>query len=421
MLTEPLAIHGSTGPRLSVASTRASWVRYLDTGSRDPAHALGTWLESTVLHDNDVVGLRWQSGFFSAGALGYFVPLMARLRASNGIVRLLIGSNDGTTSRADVEALLLAVGPPRGHLRVGIVNFENAYFHPKTVHVVRDDGSEAAYVGSANLTSSGATSLHIEAAIALDTRNGDDRGVLADVAQAVDLWFETMPEGLYLVQLPDDLDELVTAGILNVPRAILAPRPGSSGAWRPGAAARLAGLVRLPPLGLGLSVVPPATIVAGTPGPPQVVPRITARVAATRRPTVAEQWDKPLTVSDAQRKSTGNQRGSITLVRAGHPINAQRYFRYQLFANARWLTGTTRTGEPMEIAAVPFRVRFLGRNLGTMDLQVTYAPNREASQDNYTSLLHLGALAPYILHSDVTGHRLELTRSTSGTFGLSIT
>ncbi len=396
-------------------------MRYLDTGSRDPAHALGTWLESTVLHDNDVVALRWQSGFYGAASLGYFVPLMTRLRASDGTVRLLIGSNDGTTSRADVEAILLAVGPSRNELRVGIVNFENAYFHPKTVHVVRDDGSEAAYVGSANLTPSGTTSLHVEAGIVLDTREDDEHEVVADVARAVDLWFETMPEGLYLVQSPDDLDELVTAGILNVPRAILAPRPGAPGAWRPGAAARLARLVALPPLGLDLSVAPPATIVAGAPSSPQVVPRITARVAAPRRQTVAQQWDKPLTVSDAQRKPRGNQRGSITLVRAGHPIDAQRYFRYQLFASVPWLIGATRTGERIQIATVPFAVHFLGRNLGNMDLEVTYAPSREASQANYTSLLHLGALAPYILNSDVTGHTLELTRSTTGAFALSIT
>ena len=95
----------------------------------------------------------------------------------------------GMTQRDDVEALLAAAGPPRKNLRVGIVSFSNGYFHPKTVHIVRGDRSAAAYVGSANLTQNGVTSLNIEAGLLLDGLQGDDASVLDEIAGAIDWWF----------------------------------------------------------------------------------------------------------------------------------------------------------------------------------------------------------------------------------------
>jgi hypothetical protein len=97
-----------------------------------------------------------QSGFFGAEALGYFVEVFDRVANMDGTLSVLVGSNDGTTKRRDVELLLQLAGPPRDGCRLGVVAFDNAYFHPKTFHFERSDGSEAAYVGSANLTKSGA-------------------------------------------------------------------------------------------------------------------------------------------------------------------------------------------------------------------------------------------------------------------------
>lgn len=145
--------------------------------------------------------------------------------------------------------------------------------------------------------------------------------------------------------------------------------------------------------------------------------------ATTRRESSAGavQWWKPLTRSDAQRKSAGNQRGSITLVQANHKINAQRFFRYELFKKAKWRPAKTRTGERREAASIPFRVNFLGRDLGVLELSVSYAPNREASQKNYTSLLHLGPLVENFKAKDVTGKWLRVARTADGAYTLSIT
>ena len=132
------------------------------------------------------------------------------------------------------------------------------------------------------------------------------------------------------------------------------------------------------------------------------------------------QWTKTLTRSDAQRKRVGNQRGSITLVRAGHQINPQTYFRNQFFGNANWFLDTTSTGETREEAVISFNVEFLGTPLGTIDLTVTYAANREANQANYTSLLHLGPLGSYFTAHNVTGKLLVLDRNADGSYALTI-
>jgi NgoFVII restriction endonuclease N-terminal PLD domain len=393
-------------------------VQYIDTASRDPRGTLGAWLDAHVVRDSSVNALRWQTGFFGAGSLGYFAALMTRLRASDRVLHVLVGSNDGATTRSDLETLLVLAGPPRKNQRIGIVSFENAYFHSKTIHLAREDDSSAAYVGSANLTGSGVTSLHVEAGIVLDTRKGDDPNVLAEIAAAVDWWFQGPRQGLNQITAPTDLDGLVSTGVLNVPRPVLAARPSLKGQRTASSGGRLAPLVKAPPLPAGVKVTQPATIVALPPAASPVVPT----VGAPSKKTVAAQWGKTLTRSDAQRKAVGNQRGSITLTRAGHQINAQTYFRRQFFSSGNWVAGITRTGEPREIAVIPFEVTFLGSNLGTLPIEVSFAPNREATQANYTSLLHLGtgSLAQHFIRRDVEGRWLELKRRTDGTYSLSI-
>ena len=56
---------------------------------------------------------------------------------------------------------------------------------------------------------------------------------------------------------------------------------------------------------------------------------------------------------------------------------------------------------------------FLGEALGTLELDVSYAPNREAAQGNYTTLLHLGALAPYFVQKTSKGAKLPSRERTT--------
>lgn len=363
-------------------------MRYIDTGAREPQHSLGYWLKQAVGDKPRIRALRWQTGFFAADALGFFKPAFDLAKTHDRTTRLLVGANDGMTLRSDVVALLQATGGRRRNLQMGIVNFGNAYFHPKTIHVEREDGSTAAYVGSANLTRSG-VSVHVEAGILLDSRDGDDPQILSDIAHAVDWWFAEPRPGFNSIAKLSDVDALVTEGVLSVEPPPGIKRDGSSG---PAAGEKLGSLIKIPPW----SVETPALQVP----------------AAT--------WSKKLTVSDAQRKRAGNQRGSVALVQAGHAINAQSYFRHNLFKDAKWRAERTRTGEIRQVANIPFNVTMLGQPIGGLNLVISYASNREASQANYTSLLHLGDLTDYFRRFDLTGQWLRISRRADGQFDLSI-
>jgi NgoFVII restriction endonuclease len=160
-------------------------MRYLDTGSRDATQAVGAWLQNELTPD--VIEVRWQSGFFAADGLGVFAPTLRRLASDDRTVKALIGSNDGETPRDHVLQLMKLLGVPRSRAELGVVSYSGgAYFHPKVYHLRRTDGSQGAYVGSANLTASGIASLHIEAGVVLDTRDDDPTEVLDQVATAID-------------------------------------------------------------------------------------------------------------------------------------------------------------------------------------------------------------------------------------------
>ncbi|MFZ0424241.1 MAG: hypothetical protein WAL80_15310 [Xanthobacteraceae bacterium] len=379
-------------------------MRYIDTGSRDPAHALGHWLKSAVELDSSVAEVRWQAGFFSSVPLAYFEAAMKRLAQANGVLRLLVGSNGGETQRADIETLLTFSGPPRSRRQIGIVKFNNAFFHPKTIHIVRTDGSEAAYVGSANLTSQGVNGLHVEGGILLDTKDGDDGAVVARIKQAIDWWFAKSPEGLNLVSKSSDLDALVQAGILDVQPAIPVPSVLSKNA-------KLSLVANLKPL-LTIPIVL-------TPAP--VMPTKAGAVNVTAAASAVAQWSKKLSPSDAQRKKSGNQRGGITLVGAGYPINWKTYFRNDFFKSVPWKLDPKKPGKKREHCFVPFHVNFLGKPMGKVSIEISHDKDRESGQSNYTSELHLGPVlsTQFKLH-DVTGRTLDLVRDSTGAFSMSI-
>lgn len=142
-------------------------MKYHDTGSRDPSEALSTWLQEVI--NDEVSEFRVQTGYFSAKALGLILPVLERGAQSDLLTNCLLGSNNASTLKIHVEKLYELLGMPRTNAHLGIVSFGTGLFHPKAYHIRRNDGSQAAYVGSANLTREG-LALNIEAAISLDTR-----------------------------------------------------------------------------------------------------------------------------------------------------------------------------------------------------------------------------------------------------------
>lgn len=197
-------------------------MKYLDSGSRDDSQSLAGWLQSVL--SESVAELRLQSGFFSLNGIGLLIPTLEKAAELDRPTKILIGSNDMSTLRDDVKALVGFMGVPRPAASLGIVSFSGAFFHPKTYHITRTDGSQAAFVGSANLTASG-LALHVEAGVALDTREGDSTHQLSNIAAAVDRWFAEERPGLSLITDTDSVDALAETQILAVARP---PKPKSS-------------------------------------------------------------------------------------------------------------------------------------------------------------------------------------------------
>lgn len=194
-------------------------MKYIDNSHGDPHEQdLLPWLRSVLTED--VVGIRWQSGFFEARVLGVFIRTFERLARDKHEASILVGSNNGETNVAAVHELVDALELPRPDARLGVVRYANAFYHPKTIHLYFRGDRQVAYVGSSNLTSPGINGQNIEAGVVLDTDEGDPTDLLDQIARAVDKWFAPSPDeppvdGLFLVQYRDDADRLLKRGILT--------------------------------------------------------------------------------------------------------------------------------------------------------------------------------------------------------------
>lgn len=395
-------------------------VRYIDSGVRDAAEALGTWLGAELLGPSSVKALRVQSGFFSADALGYFEDALQELQQADGHTRFLIGSNDGVTPKSAVADLLAVVGAPRAGSRVGVVSYQTGYFHPKVVHIERTDGTHTAYVGSANLTGAGVTSLHVEAGLILDTALNDRRAVLDSIAQAIDDWFDTSRIGLYEVAVDADLDPLVRGQVIDVsppPRTKrAAPKTGSDGGSSPRRQS-LSSLVATPPLRNQRTPknAAPSESSSGQPA-------TTDQTPVPVQPIV-NQWAKKLSASDADRKNAGTARGAIPLGqgRLRGQIDASQYFRNDMFGSLRWRQTITRTGEPYEEATASIHVTIDGTYHGIVDFRVSHDPRRQQGKRNLpTTQLHTAPLAEVMKQLNITGKELTIDRDASGDYWLVI-
>lgn len=182
-------------------------MRYLDTGSSDPNQTLGSWFEAEV--KSGLSAIRVQSGYFDADGLGFLLPVLAATQFDG-----VIGSNNRATLGSDVQRLVHALGLPRANVRLGIVSFGGALFHPKVYHLTRTDKSTTAYIGSANLSERGVSGTHVEAGVILDSRLGDDAATLAAIASAIEAWFVGPPASVTVVSDGAHVDALVQSGLL---------------------------------------------------------------------------------------------------------------------------------------------------------------------------------------------------------------
>jgi hypothetical protein len=146
-------------------------MRYIDSSIRSSEETVAFWMQEAV--QAGIRELRCQSGYFTLEGLSLLLPALKKCASDGSTVRLLIGSNQGVTVASHVAFIAGTLGIPRENVSIGIVSFDGSLFHPKAYHIVRTDGTQTAYVGSANLTGPAIEGSNIEAGVILDTREAD--------------------------------------------------------------------------------------------------------------------------------------------------------------------------------------------------------------------------------------------------------
>lgn len=191
-------------------------MKYHDTASV-PDSTLMHWL-NTVL-DDSVVEIRMQTGYFRFAAVQAVAKTLLKAAEDNLLTHVVIGANEGDTTQSDASNLLLRLGLERSNAKYGVVSFSNALFHPKVYHITREDGSQAAFVGSPNFSKPGLNGSNVEAGISLDTSECDPPETLSEIAAAIDRWFqEPKMGGFSEIRTEADIIALVAAGVLSKKR-----------------------------------------------------------------------------------------------------------------------------------------------------------------------------------------------------------
>ena len=237
--------------------------------------------------------LRWQSGYFGVDGLAPMVSLIQSLATRSLPISCVLGSNGGETSDQDVANLADLIGCPRADAKIGILSYTTGLFHPKVYHLTRLDGSQTAYVGSANLTLPGVTGLNVEAGIILDSSDGDPTKPLQEISAAIDAWFDGTRPDAAIVYNTADIPPLVASGLLGVVPAPRPPRQSPAGTSGTTARAGLKPLVKFaavpkktvtpqpsPAGGQGVSAPNPVA----TPAPAAVVAVVAAAAALPSAP-----------------------------------------------------------------------------------------------------------------------------------------
>lgn len=229
-------------------------MRYLDSGSRDPADTLYTWLDE-VLRDATYFGC--QTGYFSYDGIfpleAHFVNLLNR----PGALRLVVGANESSISKADLEDVLdLFDRAPSNHAKSLVVAAaDDVLMHPKTFYVEKADGSKHALIGSANLTHSG-LSRNIEAGLAVDS-NTDPSAPFPAIRTAIERWHLAPGANAHRVT-KTVLARLLADGVLDQPRVPRVPQTSQSSRNRTRTFPGMGAIVRLPRK--RRAVAPPAPV-----------------------------------------------------------------------------------------------------------------------------------------------------------------
>lgn len=223
-------------------------MRYIDSGVREAEQSVAWWMEE--ISSAGPCEFRCQAGYFNLDGASILLPRLKDWAEQGLPISMLLGSNGAVTLASHVAFLAGALGLPRPTVRISIASFQSSLFHPKVYHFVRSDGSQAAYVGSANLTGAGISGHNVEAGIIADTRDGDDSAILDEIRHRIDASLDGLTNGSFKIEGPQDIERLLGEGYLSVHRERTAPEADLGGPDEPGtpqpSRTRITPLYRLP-------------------------------------------------------------------------------------------------------------------------------------------------------------------------------
>lgn len=394
--------------------------RYLDTGTSDSSQSLGHWLDINLMPG--IQEFHAQFAYFTFSALKPYAEALEGAVLAGFPVHLVLGSNEKSLVAGDLQQVLKIIeNAPNASATV--VAYSNAKFHPKTVQIVRPDDSAVAVIGSGNFTHRG-LGWNVEAAIVLDTAEGDSLAVIKDVVTAIDRWRLLTESGVFPIRKEADIQALLSAGIISVSPPPRLPSTSLTAGGNTQATTLLGSRRPLwrPPSSPTISVVAPSAPVATSPSTGRRTRVATASgMAVTGLYLPPQTWYKQMPSSDAQWVNPGtNPTGKLRLTKSTFPIDKTTFFRYDLFGSEVWRT-ETRNGLPYEVAEVDFAVGILGDSFGILKLTIDYAPHRVSGQANIPTVLAwgtaIGARLTAISHVDKW---VVIKRDSAGSFSLAI-
>ncbi|WP_336924190.1 phospholipase D family protein [Aquipuribacter sp. SD81] len=358
-----------------------------------------------------------RSGFSRIG------PDLEAVRASGGSVEMIIGISEGGATRQGLELALQMAD------RVEVFHdLGGRTFHPKVYLATGLKGARL-WVGSNNLTAGGLSSNY-EAALSLNC------SVDEPVVRQVTEWIDRL-------RADGDCCKMLTRESLAVMVADGRYRIGDEDARRPAERATeeategegdtdsvtddeamaTAGLFSPSQTAKRGSRRNPRGATGGTSGTQRDTPTQPGEdddeVAVLPAGHTIARWSKLLKRSDAQQTPAGTQpTGALRLSSSGHGIDQTTYFRHEFFDRETWADDLRKPGT--ELASVQMAVSVDDQALGLMAFRVDHNPNREAGQNNVTTVLKWGPMNAYLRANDHENDWVLIEKLSNG-YRLSIT
>ncbi len=381
--------------------------RYFDTGLNGPEDSLGFMLDQEIV--TGIQSFRGQFGYFDGAALNPYLPVLEHMVNNGGTLKLVIGANPGDpASKDDLESILSLTGDS-DNSSLTLVAYSGALFHPKTIHLVRENGTEVSVVSSANFTRSG-LGRNVEAGLILDSAAGESESI-NQIAAAIDQWATSTDNGIHQIRSAEDIDNLVEHMLAVDPatRRRIKQRQRTDRTTNTGRGTRPVGWV------------PQAK--PNEQDPTDLVDELPEAVGENQNaPAIGEQgellWQsKPLTQRDLNiPEADGTHKtGSMNLDKGllDSEIDHRHYFRDSVFSELEWEPASTAT---VEESFAKFQLVINEIGFGIFDLRIghtTSTNTRSYEQRNAMTRLSWGPAQSIIAQSELIGSTMSLYHNNS--------